>query len=84
MCQFSIRIWKPRTRPGGFEGVGALGLNGYKKRKQNRIVNGNRSANAAHVKLALEHDIGIVDRCRTTVNRLQFEIPDTLALRPIK
>ena len=34
---FRAGIWKPRTRPGGFEGVGAIGLNGYKKQKPKRV-----------------------------------------------
>jgi chorismate mutase len=29
-------IWKPRTRPGGFEGVGEIGLKWLKKSKKKR------------------------------------------------
>ena len=27
-------IWKPRTRPGNFEGVGSIGLNGFRGLKK--------------------------------------------------
>jgi chorismate mutase len=30
---FRAGIWKPRTRPGGFEGVGAIGLKWLQKAK---------------------------------------------------
>jgi chorismate mutase len=31
---FRAGIWKPRTRPGGFEGVGEIGLKWLQKAKQ--------------------------------------------------
>lgn len=54
-------IWKPRTRPGMFEGVGALGLKWLQKVKEETgLKTATEVANAAHVKLALEHDIDLL------------------------
>ncbi|MBT8274256.1 MAG: 3-deoxy-7-phosphoheptulonate synthase, partial [Bacteroidia bacterium] len=51
-------IWKPRTRPGNFEGVGALGLKWLQKAKEETgMMITTEVANANHVDLALEHDI---------------------------
>lgn len=63
-------IWKPRTRPGGFEGVGAIGLKWLQKAKQETgLLLATEVATRAHVELVLEHDIDIVwIGARTTVN----------------
>lgn len=63
-------IWKPRTRPGGFEGVGAIGLEWLQKAKaETGLLMAVEVANANHVKLALEHDIDVLwIGARTTVN----------------
>ncbi len=63
-------IWKPRTRPGNFEGVGALGLKWLQKAKQETgLLTATEVANTAHIKLALEHDIDILwVGARTTVS----------------
>ncbi|NND78913.1 MAG: bifunctional 3-deoxy-7-phosphoheptulonate synthase/chorismate mutase type II [Maribacter sp.] len=54
-------IWKPRTRPGNFEGVGALGLKWLQKVKQDTgLKTATEVANRAHVELALEHDIDLL------------------------
>lgn len=54
-------IWKPRTRPGMFEGVGGIGLNWLKKVKEETgMKTATEVANAAHVKLALEHDVDLL------------------------
>ena len=54
-------IWKPRTRPGNFEGVGALGLKWLQKAKQETgMLITTEVANAHHVDLALEHDVDIL------------------------
>jgi len=54
-------IWKPRTRPGGFEGVGEIGLNWLKKVKEvTGLKTATEVANKDHVKLALEHDIDML------------------------
>ncbi len=74
-------IWKPRTRPGGFEGVGAIGLKWLQKAKaETGLLMATEVANAAHVKLALEHDIDVLwIGARTTVNPFAVqEIADAL------
>ena len=78
---FRAGIWKPRTRPGGFEGVGAIGLKWLQKAKaETGLLMATEVANAAHVKLALEHDIDVLwIGARTTVNPFAVqEIADTL------
>lgn len=75
-------IWKPRTRPGGFEGVGAIGLKWLQKAKaETGLLMAVEVANAHHVKLALEHDIDVLwIGARTTVNPFAVqEIADALA-----
>ena len=58
---FRAGIWKPRTRPGNFEGVGALGLKWLQKVKaETGMKTATEVANAAHVKLALEHDVDLL------------------------
>lgn len=58
---FRAGIWKPRTRPGMFEGVGALGLKWLQKvREETGMKICTEVANAAHVKLALEHDVDLL------------------------
>lgn len=74
-------IWKPRTRPGGFEGVGAIGLKWLQKAKaETGLLMAIEVANATHVKLALEHDIDVLwIGARTTVNPFAVqEIADAL------
>ena len=74
-------IWKPRTRPGGFEGVGAIGLKWLQKAKaETGLLMATEVATAAHVKLALEHDIDVLwIGARTTVNPFAVqEIADAL------
>lgn len=78
---FRAGIWKPRTRPGGFEGVGAIGLKWLQKAKaETGLKLAVEVANATHVKLALEHDIDILwIGARTTVNPFAVqEIADVL------
>lgn len=75
-------IWKPRTRPGGFEGVGAIGLKWLQKAKaETGLLMAVEVANATHVKLALQHDIDVLwIGARTTVNPFAVqEIADALA-----
>lgn len=74
-------IWKPRTRPGGFEGVGAIGLKWLQKaKKETGLLMAVEVANAHHVKLAIEHDIDMLwIGARTTVNPFAVqEIADAL------
>lgn len=79
---FRAGIWKPRTRPGGFEGVGAIGLKWLQRAKaETGLLMAVEVATAAHVKLALEHDIDVLwIGARTTVNPFAVqEIADALA-----
>lgn len=74
-------IWKPRTRPGNFEGVGALGLKWLQKAKEETgMLTTTEVANANHVDLALQHDIDILwIGARTTVSPFIIqEIADAL------
>ncbi|MFY7671292.1 chorismate mutase [Tenacibaculum sp. MEBiC06402] len=74
-------IWKPRTRPGNFEGVGALGLKWLQRaKKETGMLTSTEVANKDHVKLALEHDIDILwIGARTTVSPfIVQEIADAL------
>jgi chorismate mutase len=78
---FRAGIWKPRTRPGGFEGVGEIGLKWLQKAKaETGLLMATEVANANHVKLALEHDIDVLwIGARTTVNPFAVqEITDAL------
>lgn len=78
---FRAGIWKPRTRPGGFEGVGEIGLKWLKKAKaETGMLMGTEVATAAHCKLALENDIDVLwVGARTTANPFAVqEIADTL------
>ncbi len=67
---FRAGIWKPRTRPGNFEGVGSLALQWMKKvKEQIGILTTTEVANANHVDLALKNDIDILwIGARTTVS----------------
>jgi len=79
---FRAGIWKPRTRPGSFEGIGALALPWLQQvKKETGLLVAIEVANANHVKLALEHDIDILWLgARTTVNPFAVqEIADALA-----
>ena len=81
VSSFRAGIWKPRTRPGMFEGVGALGLKWLQKVKaETGMKTATEVANAAHVKLALEHDIDLLwIGARSTVSPfIVQEIADAL------
>lgn len=78
---FRAGIWKPRTRPGGFEGVGAIGLKWLQKAKaETGLLMATEVATATHVQLALEHDIDVLwIGARTTVNPFAVqEVADAL------
>jgi len=78
---FRAGIWKPRTRPGNFEGVGALGLKWLQKVKaETGLKIATEVANAAHVKLALAHDVDLLwIGARSTVSPfIVQEIADAL------
>lgn len=74
-------IWKPRTRPNSFEGVGAVGLEWLKKVKEETgLLTAVEAANAQHVELCLNAGIDIIwIGARTTVNPFTVqEIADGL------
>src|SRR5699024_11732645 len=54
-------IWKPRTRPGEFEGIGSEGLAWMQKaKKETGLLLATEVANAQHVKEALDAGIDIL------------------------
>ena len=54
-------IWKPRTSPGGFEGIGEIGLPWLKKVKEETgMLISTEVANRAHVELALAAGVDMV------------------------
>jgi len=74
-------IWKPRTRPGNFEGVGAIGLKWLQKAKEETgLLTATEVANKTHVDLALEHDVDMLwIGARSTVSPfIVQEIADAL------
>ncbi|MEZ2415325.1 chorismate mutase [Muriicola sp. E247] len=74
-------IWKPRTRPGNFEGVGAIGLKWLQQVKsETGLKTATEVANRTHVELALEHDIDLLwIGARSTVSPfIVQEIADAL------
>jgi chorismate mutase len=78
---FRAGIWKPRTRPGGFEGVGAVGLPWLERvREETGLKITTEVGNASHVELALKADVDILwIGARTTVNPFAVqEIADAL------
>ncbi len=74
-------IWKPRTRPGNFEGVGAIGLKWLQKVKEETgLQTATEVANRTHVDLALEHGVDLLwIGARSTVSPfIVQEIADAL------
>jgi len=67
---FRSGIWKPRTRPGAFEGVGTIGLKWLQKvQKETGLLVTIEVANPRHVEEALDHQIDILwIGARTVVN----------------
>ncbi len=63
-------IWKPRTRPGNFEGVGEMGLKWLQQaKKETGLLTATEVANPNHVALALQYDVDILwIGARTTVS----------------
>ncbi len=54
-------VWKPRTRPGSFEGVGSVGLEWLKKVKEETgLPVGTEVANAQHTEEALKAGLDVV------------------------
>lgn len=78
---FRAGIWKPRTRPNSFEGVGAVGLKWLVDAgKATGLPTTTEVANAQHVELALEAGVDVLwIGARTTVNPFSVqEIADAL------
>ncbi len=74
-------LWKPRTRPGTFEGVGAEGLPWLKRvKEETRLLVATEVAKAEHVQLAIDAGVDILwIGARTTVNPFSVqEIADAL------
>lgn len=79
---FRAGIWKPRTRPGAFEGVGTVGLAWLKRVKEEtgmRVTT--EVATAQHVQECLQYGVDVLwIGARTTVNPFSVqEIADALA-----
>lgn len=78
---FRAGIWKPRTKPGSFEGIGREGLKWLQQvKKKHNVLVATEVATREHVKEALEHDIDVLwIGARTSVNPfIVQEIADTL------
>ena len=78
---FRAGIWKPRTKPGGFEGVGVIGLPWLQKLKQETgMLVGVEVATKAHVDAALAFGVDLLwIGARTTANPFAMqELADAL------
>ncbi len=78
---FRAGIWKPRTRPGGFEGVGGIGLQWMQRvKRETGMALATEVATREHVRAALEAGIDLLwIGARTTVNPFAVqEIADSL------
>ncbi len=79
---FRAGIWKPRTRPGAFEGVGAEGLRWLQSvKRETGLKVATEVANTQHVFDALKHEIDVLwIGARTTVNPFSVqELADALS-----
>jgi chorismate mutase len=67
---FRAGVWKPRTRPNSFEGVGKVGLQWLRAvRAETSLLTTTEVANAHHIELCLDNDVDILwIGARTTVN----------------
>jgi len=72
---FRAGIWKPRTRPGSFEGVGEKGLKWLREVKEETgLLTTVEVANPKHVELALKNDVDILwVGARTVVNPFSLQ-----------
>ncbi|MDB9786982.1 bifunctional 3-deoxy-7-phosphoheptulonate synthase/chorismate mutase type II [Bacteriovoracaceae bacterium] len=83
---FRAGIWKPRTMPGNFEGMGEIALPWLKKvKEQTNLLTACEVANATHVKLALKYEVDVLwIGARTAVNPFSVqEIADAIEGRDI-
>ena len=67
---FRAGIWKPRTRPNTFEGIGVKGLKWLERvKKETGLLTCTEVANPEHIKACLDHGVDILwIGARTTVN----------------
>ncbi len=72
---FRAGVWKPRTRPGSFEGVGEEALGWLKEVKDTLgLLVTVEVAETAHIELALKYNIDVLwVGARTTVNPFQVQ-----------
>ena len=78
---FRAGIWKPRTRPGSFEGVGEQGLAWLTRVKEETgLLTTTEVANPRHIESALKHSVDILwIGARTVVNPFSIqELASTL------
>ena len=78
---FRAGIWKPRTKPGGFEGVGSKGLKWLQKvKKETGMYVATEVATRSHILEAVENEIDVLwIGARTSVNPFAVqEIADAL------
>lgn len=84
---FRAGVWKPRTKPGQFEGVGERGLFWLRKiKKETGMRVATEVATASHVNAALKYDIDVLwIGARTTANPFAVqEIADALRGRNVE
>jgi chorismate mutase len=80
---FRAGIWKPRTKPGGFEGVGSVGLTWLQRvKKETGMYVATEVATKNHVLDAVKHKIDVLwIGARTSVNPFAVqEIADALKI----
>lgn len=67
---FRAGVWKPRTKPNNFDGVGSIGLKWLQKvRKKTGMLVATEVANSYHVKESLKYNIDLLwIGARSTVN----------------
>jgi chorismate mutase len=72
---FRAGIWKPRTKPGSFEGVGEEGLVWLEEvKKISGLLTATEIATPKHVELCMKHDIDMLwIGARTTVNPFSIQ-----------
>lgn len=81
VCLYRAGIWKPRTRPNSFEGIGIEGLRWLRNvRQETGLMVGTEVANEKHVYEALKYGIDLLwIGARTSVNPFTVqEISDAL------
>lgn len=82
---FRAGVWKPRTRPGGFEGIGAPALEWLSKvKRETGMLTATEVANRSHVRQAVDAGVDALwIGARTSANPFAVqEIADTLAEYP--